>query len=132
VGWVAWQPVLNGWYAPFVFLAFALAAHGFNAARGKIKEISRLYLTWIIPFSLYVIYIIAVKPDHYWMPIMLPLFAGVIPLLENLWSEFKVYRKTNTDKALLCLAGALITLIVLITQVVFNLRTSWEVIANVL
>jgi 4-amino-4-deoxy-L-arabinose transferase-like glycosyltransferase len=132
VGWAAWQPVLNGWYAPFVFLAFALAAHGFNAAWGKIKEISRLYLAWIIPFSLYVIYIIAVKPDHYWMPVMLPLFAGVFPMVENLWSEFKVYRKTDTDKALLCLAGALIMMIVLITQVVFNLGTSWEVIANVL
>ncbi|HEX7555423.1 MAG TPA: hypothetical protein VF338_02275, partial [Leptolinea sp.] len=115
-----------------VFLAFALAAHGFNAAWGKIKEISRLYLAWIIPFSLYVVYIIAVKPDHYWMPVMLPLFASVIPLVENLWSEYKNFQKSNPDKAMLCLAGALITLIVLITQVVFNLGTSWGVIANVL
>ncbi len=125
VGWAAWQPVLDGWYAPFIFLFFALAAHWFNAFWGKIKEVSRMFLAWIIPYSLYVIYIIAVKPDHYWMPVMLPLFAGIIPAMEYFWSEFLKSRKDNSGKALLYIAGVLITLIFLVSQVIFNLKTSW-------
>ncbi len=132
VGWEAWQPVLNGWYAPFVFLGFALLATAVNAGWGRIKEISRQYLAWIIPFSLYVVYVIAVKPDHYWMPVMLPLFSGVIPLLENLWEQFKACRETDPEKAFMFACAAILTAVVLLTQIVFNLKTSWGVYSNIL
>ncbi|NMB59738.1 MAG: hypothetical protein GYA12_11250, partial [Chloroflexi bacterium] len=132
VGWEAWQPVLNGWYGPFVFLAFALLAQAVNTGWGKIREISRQYLAWIIPFSLYVVYVIAVKPDHYWMPVMIPLFSGVIPLLENLWEQFKAVRETDPDKAFLFACAAVLTAVILIVQVIFNLKTSWGVYSSIL
>jgi hypothetical protein len=132
VGWAAWQPVLNGWYAPFSFLAVALTCQVFNAFSGKIKEISRLFLSWIIPFSLYVIYVIAVKPDHYWMPVMLPLFAGIIPTLEYFWSNFLENRKTGSGKAVLYFFGMVFTTTFLLLQILFNLQTSWAVYSNAL
>ena len=132
VGWEAWQPVLNGWYGSWVFLGFALLTHAFNAFRGKIHEISRQYLAWIIPFSLYVIYIIAVKPDHYWMPVMIPLFSGVIPLLAYLIEQFKESLKQDRGKAFLYACGILLAAVLLATQIFFNLKTAWGVYANIL
>ena len=37
-----------------------------------------LILTWIIPFSIYLLYFVAVKPDHYWLPVMVPLFSAAL------------------------------------------------------
>ncbi|GAP21757.1 hypothetical protein [Leptolinea tardivitalis] len=132
VGWAAWQPVLNGWYGSYVLLAFALCTHFYNSIYGKIKEISRMYVAWIIPFSLYIIYIIAVKPDHYWMPIMLPLFSGIFPMLQNLWDRFIEARKVDTDRAFMYCSFATITVIFLIVQIIFNLQTGWAVFSNAL
>ncbi len=131
VGWLAWQPVLNGWYASYAFLLVALIAQIYNSITGSIKDISRIFLIWILPFSLYVIYSIAVKPDHYWMPIMLPLFAGLIPAIADLLKKYWEYRKSGSGKAVLCFAAAAILLIFFINQVLFNLQTSWEVIAPI-
>lgn len=131
VGWSAWLPVLSGWYGSYILLFFALLSTGYNAVRGRIQGISRQFLAWIIPFSLYVIYTIAVKPDHYWMPVMLPLFAGIIPMAENLWSEFSACRKSEPRRAALILIGLFVTLGFLLFQVAFNLQTGWAVYSNV-
>jgi hypothetical protein len=132
VGWESWLPIFNGWYAPTSFLLFAIFAQFCNAFVGKSKEISRFLLAWILPFSLYVIYIIAVKPDHYWMPIMIPLFAGVCITLKTFWSNFLIARKTGSGKAVLFFAGLVITSIFGAAQIWFNLQTSWSVYSNVL
>lgn len=131
VGWSAWQPVLTGWYGTFAFLAFALSCQVYNAWRGKITLISRLFLAWIVPFSLYVIYSIAVKPDHYWMPVMLPLFAGVVPAITGLWKGFREHRETEKLRSALYLGGFAVGVIFLVLQIWFNLITSWAVYGNV-
>lgn len=130
VGWTAWQPVLNGWYGSFLFLGFALAAHVYNALHGEISRISRLFLAWIIPFSLYIIYIIAIKPDHYWMPVMLPLFAGVIPAVSSLWLNFSIMWKKSPGKTAIFFTGALILTIVFINQFIFNISVCRELLEN--
>ena len=132
VGWESWKPVLEGWYAPSAFLFFALVANCYNSFRGKCKEISRLFLAWILPFSIYVIYTIAVKPDHYWMPVMLPLFAGTFTTLDYFWTGFLEERKSGSGKAVLFFTGLAIISIFIAAQVWFNLHTSWGVYGNVL
>jgi Gpi18-like mannosyltransferase len=132
VGWEAWKPVLNGWYAPTAFLIFAVFAQLLNSIKGRTQEISRLFVCWVIPFSLYIIYVIAVKPDHYWMPVMLPLFAGVFPTLRYFWTEFLTTRKSGSGKAVILFAGLIITIGFIISQIWFNLQTSWSVYGNVL
>ena len=130
VGWTAWQPVLNGWYGSFIFLAFALAAHIYNAFHGEMARISRLFLAWIIPFSLYVIYIIAIKPDHYWMPVMLPLFAGVIPAVTSLWQMFFAERKEVLGKILFLSSCALISTWILFNQIFFHITVIQELLID--
>lgn len=130
VGWVAWQPVLNGWYGPFTFLAFAFTTHIFNALHGEIARVSRLFLAWIIPFSLYIIYIIAIKPDHYWMPVMLPLFAGVIPSVSSLWQVFIAKRKEISGKTMFYLSCALASTWMLFNQFVFHITVIQDLLKN--
>jgi len=131
VGWSAWQPVLAGWYGSYSLLVFALGCTFYNAFCGKIALISRQFLAWIVPFSLYVIYAIAVKPDHYWMPVMLPLFAGVIPTVISLWHGFQDYSHTDKRRSLIYLGGFMTAVVFLSIQVWFNLTTGWAVYGNV-
>ncbi len=130
VGWVAWQPVLNGWYGSFAFLACATAAGIYNALRGEITHVSRLFLAWVVPYSLYVIYIIAIKPDHYWMPVMLPLFAGVIPAMISLWQGFLHYRKAAPARSMLFFVCGLTILFFIIFQINFNVSVSRDLLEN--
>jgi hypothetical protein len=86
-GWSAWFPILTGWYANLSFLLFSLAALiGLSFTREGRRN-ALLFLAWIVPLSLYLVYFIAVKPDHYWMPVMLPLFTGGFMLIRFLWDK---------------------------------------------
>ena len=38
-------------------------------------------LGWAIPYSIYLLWFVAVKPDHYWLPILIPVFSAAL----NLW-----------------------------------------------
>jgi hypothetical protein len=76
-----WASTLEKWYAPPWFLlclAGALAAGCLWAPR---RLTNGLLMAWVAPYSLYLLYFVAVKPDHYWLPVMLPLFsAALVPL----------------------------------------------------
>jgi 4-amino-4-deoxy-L-arabinose transferase-like glycosyltransferase len=88
-GLSAWRPILTGWYAGLPFLVFSLLSIALVAIRALEKRLALLFLGWIFPLSLYLIYYIAVKPDHYWLPVMLPLFSGGFMLISYLWERMK-------------------------------------------
>jgi hypothetical protein len=44
--------------------------------------LNRLILTYIIPQTIYLFYFVAPKPDHYFMPVMLPMFSAMLSLPE--------------------------------------------------
>jgi hypothetical protein len=76
-----WKWTLENWYAPewfLFFLGFSLAA---GCLAGPRKFLHRLLLTWIVPYSTYLLYFVAPKPDSYWLPAMLPLFSGSLSML---------------------------------------------------
>lgn len=70
-----WLSTLDKWYASPLFLAFLLASLLIGCIWGPQTLTNRLILTWIVPYSIYLAYFVAVKPDHYWLPVMLPLFS---------------------------------------------------------
>lgn len=79
-----WMPTLERWYGPPAFLALVLALGLAGCAWGSNRFISRLVMAWFIPYAIYLIFFVAVKPDHYWLPIILPLFSVVLnPLSFN-------------------------------------------------
>jgi len=66
---------LNDWYGHPLFLGFLVLSLIAGCAWGPNRLLNGLILTWIIPFSIYLLYFVAVKPDHYWLPVMVPLFS---------------------------------------------------------
>jgi hypothetical protein len=77
-GW--WRWTLETWYAhPLVlgFLAFSLLS---GCLWGPNRLLNRLILLWVVPYSIYLLYFVAVKPDHYWLPVMLLLFSTALDL----------------------------------------------------
>jgi hypothetical protein len=43
--------------------------------------------TWAIPFGLYVLFFVAIKPTHFFLPILLPVYSSLVILFEGLHSE---------------------------------------------
>ncbi len=73
-----WVPTLEKWYGPPPFLLLLLGLVVTGCFWGESKFANRLILAWILPYSVYLAYFVAVKPDHYWLPVMLPLFSGAL------------------------------------------------------
>jgi 4-amino-4-deoxy-L-arabinose transferase-like glycosyltransferase len=73
-----WQPTVEKWYGPTPFLLLLLGLVITGCFWGESQPANRLILAWIVPYSIYLLYFVAVKPDHYWLPVMLPLFSGAL------------------------------------------------------
>ena len=78
-----WLPVLERWYGGIFFLAFTLVSLLAGCFQGNQRRLNLLILLWVIPYSLYLLFVIAVRPDHYWMPVLLPLFSAVFGLINK-------------------------------------------------
>lgn len=88
-----WEYSLRLWYGNAFFLGFTLFSLMIGCIWGNQTLLNRLILAWITPFSIYLLYFVAPKPDHYWLPVMLPLLSGLlnipIALQGNLFPWFK-------------------------------------------
>ena len=73
-----WLSTLDKWYASPLFLGFLFFSLLAGCIWGPRTFTNRLILTWIVPYSIYLLYFVAVKPDHYWLPVMLPLFSSAL------------------------------------------------------
>jgi hypothetical protein len=51
-------------------------------------------ITWVLPYSLYILFFIAIKPKHFFMPVALPLFSclAVIPGYTLVKSNFETIK----------------------------------------
>ena len=79
-----WEWTLSTWFAQpwlLAFLALSLLAGCFW---GPNRSLNRLSLAWIVPYSIYLFWFVAVKPDQYWLPVMLPLYSAGLNLAESL------------------------------------------------
>jgi len=76
-----WEWTLSNWYGQPVLLAFMVISLAAGCRWGPRKTYNRLVLGWAIPYSIYLLWFVAVKPDHYWLPILIPVFSAAL----NLW-----------------------------------------------
>jgi hypothetical protein len=81
-GPASWFPIINELYGilPFVILSFI--ALGLGIWRGKDSTRHILIATWALPLGLYTLFTIAIKPTHFFLPILLPVYSSMIVFLE--------------------------------------------------
>ena len=82
LGFLAWIPVLTAWYGQGAFLIFGVVSLLAGCLWGQRKLLHWLILSWVLPYAVYIFYSIANKPDHYMLPVMLPIYAFVLTLAE--------------------------------------------------
>jgi hypothetical protein len=117
-----WASTLEKWYASPWFSLFLVVSLIGGMVWGKRRLLSLILLTWVVPYSIYLLFFVAVKPDHYWLPVLLPLFSCAFTLIDILFSRFSrkgqpVWQFPVTmEKALLFLV-----MILLAWQFVFHL-----------
>ena len=81
-GPLSWLPVLERWYGSGYFLAFALLSLLMAALAGPRRLHNQLILAWALPYTAYLGWVIAVRPDHYWLPVLIPVFSALLALTE--------------------------------------------------
>jgi hypothetical protein len=74
-GPLAWFPVIKEYYGQWFFIGLAFVAAILGAVKSSRRLLYVLILTWSVPYFLYVLFVIVIKPSHFLLPITLPLFS---------------------------------------------------------
>ena len=77
-GLFAWLPYFNEWYGNIFILVFLILSLICGILRGEHRLMNALLLAWLIPYSIYLIFYVAVKPFHYPLPMMIPLYSAAL------------------------------------------------------
>jgi hypothetical protein len=84
-----WVTTLEKWYSSPIFLFFLIFSLICGMIWGNHRLLSMIIFTWVIPYSIYLLYFVAVKPDHYWLPVLLPLFSAGVILVDLVIARIK-------------------------------------------
>lgn len=117
-----WKWTLETWYAPIPFLLFLAASNIAGCFWGSKKFTNRILISWMVPYSIYLLYFVAPKPDHYWLPVMLPLFACAFILIDIFSPEGQMLPNENRYKMIL--RWGIITAVILIVGFQFKYNLS--------
>lgn len=79
-----WEWTLSTWFAQPWLLALLAAFLAAGCVWGPERLLNRIILAWCIPYSIYLFWFVAVKPDQYWLPVMLPLYSAALNLAAGL------------------------------------------------
>jgi len=77
-----WTWTLQTFFGSWPLLGFVFLSLLAGCFWGPNKLLNRLILTYIVPQSIYLLYFVAPKPSHYWLPVILPLFSAMLCLPE--------------------------------------------------
>ncbi len=106
-GPVYWKWTLENWFGSPVFLCFLIVSVIVGCFhRNDFQE--NLYLaTWSFPFLLYALFFVAPKPDHYLLPLLIPLYSAGFDLITPLtewWKKGKSWQRGLAILGLLLIA----------------------------
>lgn len=117
-GLTAWLPYFNEWYGNIFTLSFLIFSLIYGILCGKHRLMNALLLAWSIPYSIYLIFFVAVKPFHYPLPLMIPLFSAALNI-------FSVDTKTGKYTAIFPVRA--VVSVALAILVIFNGISTWNV-----
>jgi len=73
---LAWFNVVAEEYSTLPFLLLAFVAAIIGSIKGERRLLNGLILAWVVPFSLYVAFALVIRPKHFPLPILLPLYSA--------------------------------------------------------
>ncbi|MBI5936136.1 MAG: phospholipid carrier-dependent glycosyltransferase [Chloroflexi bacterium] len=103
----SWLHIIEELYGKVIFIALAFLALGLGIWRSANRTLHILIATWAIPFGIYVLFAIAIKPTHFFLPILLPVFSSLVVLF-----EFPPFVKQPSNRAVAWIFGALTVAII--------------------
>lgn len=115
-----WEWTLNAWYAPPLVLGFVVVSLLAAILIGKQRRLNWLILAWSLPQSIYLLYFLAPKPDHYWLPVMVPLFSALMTFPE--YFVDKLHEKVISYRRILVWVGLFTSLLILAILLILSLR----------
>ena len=80
-----WEWTLSNRFGPPALLLALLGGLVAGALWGERTFVNRLILSWCVPLGVYLLWFVAPKPDHYMLPVLVPLFSGGLGSLGLLW-----------------------------------------------
>ena len=89
-GWVlsyaagpaSWLPIINRLYGNGVFIALSIFALAVGLWRKETRARHLVIALWAIPFGLYILFVVAIKPTHFFLPILLPVYSSLVGLFD--------------------------------------------------
>jgi hypothetical protein len=81
-GPASWLAIIEELYGRLVFVALAFVALILGIWRGENRTRHLLIATWALPLGLYMLFTTAIKPTHFFLPVLLPVYSSLIVLFE--------------------------------------------------
>jgi hypothetical protein len=141
VGWVlqyakgpaSWWPILTRLYATPLFLVMALVVTVVLAARpGPRQVLNILILAWSAPLALYILFGVAIKPSHFFLPIMVPLASSIGGALDSWLPEEKRLDRGAMTRGLVKWLPGVVVLVLGLHQIAWSVRTDIPLYRDVL
>ncbi|MDD5368296.1 MAG: hypothetical protein PHQ40_04370 [Anaerolineaceae bacterium] len=116
-----WEWTVRTWFEYPAFILFLVISLVIGCCFGPNRFTNRLILAWVAPYSLYLLFFVAVKPDHYFVPAMLPLFSAALALPEALPDFFRRYPAVFAQRQKVVSQVALaLVIVILASHVIHN------------
>jgi len=81
-GPASWLNIIKDLYGQMIFIALAFIALALGIWRGQNRTRHLLIATWALPLGLYILFTVAIKPTHFFLPVLLPVFSSLVVFFE--------------------------------------------------
>jgi hypothetical protein len=125
-GPASWLKIIKDLYGQMIFVMLAFVALALGIWRGQNRTCHLLIATWALPLSLYILFIVAIKPTHFFLPVLLPVYSSLI-----VFFEFPPFTPERKHASISWLLGGLV-LTIIAYQFVVNINKDVELFHEVL
>jgi 4-amino-4-deoxy-L-arabinose transferase-like glycosyltransferase len=118
-----WLQVIEKWYGLLIFVLLALIALLIAVFKGERRLLNQLILIWAFPFMVYISFSLVIRPKHFPLPILLPIFSALPAYFtaiapQRFSKPFGDYIKKNVWRLVLCFVGV----VIVGAQMIYSLR----------
>lgn len=106
-----WLDIIREKYGSLLFVGFAFLGLFWGIKNKETRLQNLLYLTWIVPYSVYILFFIAIKPTHFFLPVILPLYASLSNIIDtrSLMQKKLNWRFVGSGMVILLIAFQIVT-----------------------